>query len=197
MTKELGQAAIRTVAELLKVQQATEHMETLEKFDQVFGVSIPDWEEQMKAYLQKEPGAEEALKSVEEFYAKYHVYDEEGKLVYERKRVGNSYHMLTITFDSNAPEGQQIRIEEQPALDSMTLEELKVYYEELEEALSDLEGEEPDEDSDEYDDWEEECSDLEALMEEVQERIEMLEEDDPSGTKVGITLSITMQKDEN
>ena len=191
MTKEIGQAAIRTVAELLKVQQATEHMETLEKFDQVFGVSIPDWEEQMKEYLRKEPGAEEALKSVEAFYTKYHVYDEEGKLVYERKRVGNSYHMLTITFDSNAPEGQQIRIEEQPALDSMTLEELKVYYEELEEAFSELEGEEPNEDSDEYDDWEEECSDLEGLMEEVQERIEELEEADSSVAKFGFSVEIS------
>ena len=152
MTNEIAQAVIRTFAELLKVQDlATDRMDTLEKFDEVFAVSIPDWEEQMKEYLKQGENAEDAIRSVEEFYNKYHVYDEEGNLVYNRVRSGNPHHTLTITFDSSAPEGQQIKVEEQPAIDSMSLEELKNYYEELEEALGNLEDEEPDEDSDEYD----------------------------------------------
>ena len=87
MTKEIAQAVIRTFAELLKVQElATDRMDTLEKFDEVFAVSIPDWEEQMKEYLKQGENAEDAIRSVEEFYAKYHVYDEEGNLVYNRVR---------------------------------------------------------------------------------------------------------------
>ena len=195
MTKGITQAALRTFAELLKVQtEATDRMQTLERFDSAFGASIPEWENQMKELLGKDPDAEDAIKSIDDFYAKYHAYDEDGKLIYERIRMGNTHHVLTITFDTNAPEGQQIKIEEYPAIDSMSLEELREYYNELEEAFSDLESEEPDEDSDEYDDWEEECSDLEGLMEEVQERIDMLEEDEPSVKKFGISVELSVQK---
>ena len=192
MKNEIAQSIIRTFAELLKVQDlAADRMDTLEKFDEVFAVSIPDWEEQMKEYLKQGENAEAAIQSVEEFYNKYHVYDEEGKLVYNRFRCGNPHHVLTITFDSNAPEGQQIKVEEQPAFDSMDLEALKEYYEELEEALGNLEGEEPEEDSDEYEDWEEEHSEIESLMDEVQERIEMLEEETRSVAKVGFSVEIS------
>ena len=192
MTKEIAQSVIRTFAELLNVQNlATDRMDTLEKFDKVFAVSIPNWEEQMKEYLKQGENAEAAIRSVEEFYAKYHVYDEEGNLVYNRVRCGNPHHVLTITFDSSAPEGQQIKVEEQPAIDSMSLDELREYYEELEEAFSILEGEEPEEDSDEYDHWEEELSEIESLMEEVQERIDELEEETRSVAKFGFSVEIS------
>ena len=192
MTKEIAQSIIRTFAELLKVQNlATDRMDTLEKFDEVFAVSIPDWEEQMKEYLRQGENAEDAIQSVEEFYAKYHVYDEEGNLVYNRFRVGNPHHTLTITFDSSAPEGQQIKVEEQPTIDSMGLEELREYYEELEDEFSNLEDEEPEEDSDEYDHWEEELSEIESLMEEVQERIDELEEETRRVAKFGFSVEIS------
>lgn len=192
MTKEIAQAVIRTFAELLKVQElATDRMDTLEKFDEVFAVSIPDWEEQMKEYLKQGENAEDAIQSIEEFYNKYHVYDDEGNLVYNRVRSGNPHHTLTITFDSSAPEGQQIKVEERPAIDSMSLEELREYYEELEEEFSNLEGEEPEEDSDEYDHWEEELSQIESLMEEVQERIDELEEETRSVAKFGFSVEIS------
>lgn len=172
MRKNIAQAVLRTFAELLKVQnEAADRMETLEKFDQFFGVNIPEWENQMKEILQQDSGTEAAIQSVDDFYAKYHVYDADGKLVYERIRMGNMHHTLTITFDRNAPEGQEFKIDENPHLDSMSLEELKGFYDELEEALHELEDDEPDEDSDEYDSWEDECADLEALMEEVEELI--------------------------
>ena len=176
MRKEIAQAALRTFAELLKVQSdMTDQMETLEKFDQVFGTSIPDWETRMKELLEDEPDTEDAVKAIDAFYAKYHVYDEAGNLVYERMRAGNGHHAVTITFDSSAPEGQQITVTEQPDLDSMGLEELKEYYSELETVFDELESEEPDEDSEEYDRWEDELSDLETLMQEVEERIDALE----------------------
>ena len=198
MTNEIAQSVIRTFAELLIVQNlATDRMDTLEKFDEVFSVSIPNWEEQMKEYLKQRENAKDAIQSVAEFYNKYHVYDEEGNLVYNRFICGNPHHTLIITFDSSAPEGQQIKVEEQPAIDRMSLEELKEYYEELEEAFSNLEDEAPDEDSDEHDQWEEDLSDLESLMEEVQERIEELEEDTLSVKKFGITLEISTQKHES
>ena len=191
MTKEIAQAVIRTIAELLKVQAlAADRMDTLEKFDEVFAIGIPNWEEKMKEYLKQGENAEAAIQSIDDFYAKYHAYDEEGHLIYERVRCGNAHHVLTITFDSNAPEGQQINVEERPVIDDMSLEELREYYDDLEEALSNLEDEEPDGDSDEYDDWEEEHSDLESLMEEVQERIDAFEEDEPPVAKFGFSIEI-------
>lgn len=50
----------------------------------------------------------------------------------------------------------------------MSLEELRVYYSELEEEHDELQGDEPDdEDSDEYEDWEDRVSELEDELDEV------------------------------
>lgn len=191
MQADVNKVAVRTVVELLSLQETEEQrMKTLEEFDQVFGACIPEWEELFKKQLW-EIGAEAAIKTVEAFHAKYHVYDEDGALVYERTRVGNAYLSLTITFDRNAPDGKQIKVEATPDIDAMSLEELQGYYEDLESAFGDLEDEEPDEDSEAYEAWEEEHSALENLMVEVQEKIEELEGD--SGAS--ISLEINIKKD--
>lgn len=175
LTKGVMQMMIKTFTEVLKVQKVeADRMETLEKFDRLFGMSIPGWEQQFVETLREDTGTEEAIKSVEEFISKYHVYSEDGSLQFERIRVGNGYHSLTIIYDSSAPEGQQFRVEETPDIESMSIEDLRAYYEELESALSELEDEEPDEDSEDYEKWEDEFSDIESLMEDIEERIEEL-----------------------
>ena len=58
----------------------------------------------------------------------------------------------------------------------MSLEELRVYYSELEEEHDELQGDEPDdEDSDEYEDWEDRVSELEDELDEVYTLIANLE----------------------
>lgn len=174
LTKGVTQAVIKTFTEVLRIQKdEVDRMETLEKFDQVFGMSVPGWEQKFIEELREYDDAETAIKSVEAFIAKYHVYGEDGSLKYERIRVGNGHHSLTIIYDASAPEGQEFKVEEQPDIESMSLKELQEYYEDLEAAIGELEDDEPDEDdTEEYEKWEDEYSDIESLMEEIEERIE-------------------------
>jgi len=176
MTKGVTQAVIQTFIEVLKIQrEETDRMDTLEKFDQVFGMSIPNWEQTFMEELRKCDNTEAAVESVEAFISKNHVYDDNGNLRYERIRVGNGHHSLTIIYDASAPAGKEFKVEEQPDIENMGLKELREYYDELEEALSELEDQEPDEDDeDEYEKWEDEYSDIEALMEEIEEKTEEL-----------------------
>ena len=177
LTKGVTQAMIKTFVEVLRVQkEETDRMETLEKFDQVFGMSIPGWEQKFIEELREYDDVDAAIKSVEAFISKYHVYGEDGSLKYERIRVGNGHHSLTIIYDASAPSGQEFKVEEHPDIDSMNLEELREYYEDLEAAIGELEDDEPDEDDDEeYEKWEDEYSDIESLMEEIEECIEELQ----------------------
>ncbi len=174
LTKGVTQAVIKTFIEVLRIQkEESDRMETLEKFDQVFGMSIPGWEQKFIEELREYDGADAAIKSVEAFISKYHVYGEDGSLKYERIRVGNGYHSLTIIYDSSAPVGQEFKVEEHPDIESMSLEELREYYEDLEAAIGELEDDEPDEDdTEEHEKWDDEYSDIESLMEEIEERIE-------------------------
>ena len=174
MTKGVTKAVIQTFIEVLKIQkEASDRMETLEKFDQVFGMSVPGWEQTFIDELRKCDNTEAAIESVEAFISKNKVYGEDGSLKYERIRVGNGHHSLTIIYDASAPAGQEFKVVEQPDIDNMSLLELREYYEELEEALSELEDQEPkEEDAEEYEKWEDEYSDLESLMEEIEERID-------------------------
>lgn len=64
-------------------------------------------------------------------------------------------------------------------ISKMNLEELRAYYEELEDQYDAVSGDEPeDEDSDEYDEWEDLFSELEDEMEAVKDRIDELERGD-------------------
>lgn len=174
LTKGVTQAVIKTFVEVLRIQkEESDRMETLEKFDQVFGMSIPGWEQKFIEELREYDDVEGAIKSVETFISKYHVYGEDGSLKYERIRVGNGHHSLTIIYDASAPAGQEFKVEEHPDIDSMSLEELREYYEDLEAAIGELDDDEPDgEDTEEYEKWEDEYSDIETLMEEIEERME-------------------------
>ena len=178
MNKGMQKVIRNLFAEVLSLTASEdERMKQVEEFDRVFGVSISDWEEEMKKYISSGSNAfaKDAIKTIDAFHAKYHVYDENGKRVYERTRFGSAYHQLVITYDANAPEEQQFSVEEVPDIEAMTLEELQNYYEDLQSAHDDLEDEEPkDEDSKEYEKWENELSDLEDLMDEVSERLEEL-----------------------
>ena len=179
LTKNVTQAVIKTFVEVLRVQkEETARMETLEKFDQVFGVSVPGWEQRFIEELREFDDTDATIRSVEAFIAKYHVYGEDGSLKYERIRVGNGHHSLTIVYDASAPAGQEFKVEEHPNIDNMSLQELREYYEELEDAINGLEDQEPaQEDTEEYEKWEDEYSDIESLMDEIEERIEeMLKE---------------------
>ena len=61
-------------------------------------------------------------------------------------------------------------------ISKMNLEELRAYYEKLEDQYDEVSGDEPeDEDSDEYDEWEDLFSELEDEMETVKDRIDALE----------------------
>ena len=174
MQADENQVALRVGAALL-LQQGDEadRMNFLEDFDRIYGAVIPGWEAKIKEMLREmdRSCAEEAIQSVDAFFAKNHVYDENGNLIYSRQRVGGVYHTMTITFDASAPEGEQFKVEETPDFDSMSVEELEEYYEELESAYSDLGDEEPAEDSEEHKQWDDECEELENLMEAIQERI--------------------------
>ena len=181
MNKGMQKVILNLFAEVLSLTASEdERMKQVEEFDRVFGVSISDWEEQMKKYISSESSesnayAEDAIRTIDAFHAKYHVFDENGERVYERTRFGTAYHQLVITYDANAPEEQQISVEEVPDIEAMPLEELQSYFEDLQSAHDDLEDEEPeDEDSEEYEKWENELSDLEELMDEVSERLEEL-----------------------
>ena len=60
-------------------------------------------------------------------------------------------------------------------ISKMNLEELRAYYEELEDQYDEVSGDEPeDEDSAEYDEWEDLFSELEDEMEAVKNRIDEL-----------------------
>ena len=61
-------------------------------------------------------------------------------------------------------------------ISKMELNELRAYYEELEEELDEVSSDEPeDEDSDEYEEWEDLFSELEDEMEAIRDRIDELE----------------------
>ena len=178
MDDSMKRVMIGLFAEVLsRLDTEEERMNKLEEFDTICGAECSDWEEQMKIKIAASDGPkiQEAIQSVDNFHAKYHVYDENGHLVYQRTRVGNSYHQLVITFDAKAPKGMEITVEEVPDIEAMSLDELQNYYEELHSALDELSDEEPeDEDSEEYDKWENQYSDLEDLLEEISERLEEL-----------------------
>ncbi len=155
---------------LLKTDE--ERMAKLEEFDETFGVECPTWEERMKESVAGKDGAEAAVKAIDAFHDKYHVYDENGNRIYERFRFGSSLHQIVMTFDSNAPDGDQISLREIPDLESMDLKALKEYYDEAESIYSELEDEEPeDEDSEEHRRWEREFETAEEMMEEIESRI--------------------------
>ena len=66
-------------------------------------------------------------------------------------------------------------LEEVPDMDEMSLDELKAYHQELEDALAKLDAAEPkNENSEAYDNWAEEHEDLEDLIDEVLDRMEDL-----------------------
>ncbi len=176
MTNGMQNAVLQLYAELLPLLDSSEkRMEKLEEFDKVFGVDIPDWEKRLKEAVSGKENSEACLKEIDEFYAKYHVYDENGNKIYERTRIGNGLHQIVMTFDANAPEGQQLTLREEPDIENMDLTELRKYYEEVESRYSDLEAEEPEDDeSEEYEEWENECEEIEELMEELREKIEAL-----------------------
>ena len=176
MTKGMHNAILKLYADLLPLLDSYEkRMEKLEEFDEVFGVDIPNWEERLKEAIPDKENAEASIKAINEFYAKYHVYDEHGKKLFERLRMGNGLHQIVMTFDASKPEGQQLSIREVPDTESMDLAALKTYYEEVESRYSELEDEEPeDDDSEEYETWENEREEVEELMDELRERIENL-----------------------
>ena len=182
MTKSLKKVMINLYAEVLPLLDTQEErMQKLEKFDRVCGTSIPDWEERMKERIAEtgHKNAQAAIAAVDAFYAKYHVYDKSGNLIYERIRYGNDYQQITVTYDASAPDGQRISVSADPDCETMTLDQLRKYHEELQSALVDLEGEEPDdEDSDEHDDWENQYDQLEDLIEVVEERLKELGEEE-------------------
>ena len=175
MTKSMKRLMINLFAEVLPL------LDTPEEFDRTCGASIPDWEERMKEKIAEtgHKNAQDAIAAVDAFHAKYHVYDKSGNLIYDRIRYGNDYQQITVTYDASAPDGQKISVSAEPDYETMTLDQLRKYHEELQSALDDLEGEEPDdEDSDEHDDWEDQYDQLEDLIEEVEERLEELGEEE-------------------
>ncbi len=176
MTKEMQNAVLMLYADLLPLLDSHERRtEKLEELDEVFGVDIPEWEDRLKEAVKGKQNSEACIKAIDEFYAKYHVYDENGNKVYERTRIGNGLHQIVMTFDANAPEGQQLTIRKEPDTASMDLAALKKYYEEVESRYSDLESEEPEDDeSEEHDNWEYELDEVYELMEEIRDRIEEL-----------------------
>ncbi len=182
MTKSMKKLMINLFAEVLPLLETQEAlMQKLEEFDRACGASIPDWEERMKERIAEigHKNAQAAIAAVDAFHAKYHVYDKSGNLIYDRIRYGNDYQQITITYNASAPKGQKIAINAVPDYETMTLDQLRKYHEELQSALDDLEGEEPDdEDSDEHDDWEDQYDQLEDLIEEVEERLEELGEEE-------------------
>ena len=128
LTKGVTQAVIKTFIEVLRIQkEESDRKEMLEKFDQVFGMSIPGWEQKYIEELREYGDAGAAIKSVNAFIFKYHVYGEDGSLKYERIRVDNGHHPLTIIYDSSAPTGQEFKVDEHPNTESVNLEELCEY----------------------------------------------------------------------
>lgn len=176
MTKGMQAMFIKLYGVLLPLLNSyDERMAKLEEFDDVVGVDIPDWEAQLKEYFSDKPNSEEIVKVIDDFYNKYHVIDENGNKVFERTRMGSGLHQVVVTFDANAPKGQEFSIKEIPDIESMSLSDLKEYYEEVQSALDDAQDEEPeDSDSDEYSEWEDRVSDIEDLMQEIEDRIEEL-----------------------
>ena len=176
MDKNLKRVMIGLFAEVLPLLDTQEErMKKLEEFDERCGADIPDWEESMKKRIAEtgHRNAQAAIAAVDAFHAKYHVYDENGRKIYERTRIGNGYHHFVITYDAKAPKGQEISVREVPDIEHMTLSELQDYYDEIHAALDELEDEEPeDEGSPEYEEWENRHSQMEGLVEEIGERLE-------------------------
>ena len=176
MDKSVEEVMIRLFAEVLPLLETDEErMMKLEEFDDVCGVSIPGWEVKMKAIIQEtgHKNAPDAIRDIDAFHAKYHVYDENGNPIYERTRVGDEYHQLVITYDSRLPEGQRFSVKEVPCIEEMSLEELQSYHDEIQDALDETMDEEPeDKESVDFERWESRCSELEDLLDEVSERLE-------------------------
>ena len=179
MDKTMKKVVVGLYAEILSLTESKEErIKKLEEFDEVFGVEIRGWEEMMKKKISESEGKHisEAIQSVDDYYAKNHVYDESGNLLYEQIRVGNSLHQIIITYDANAPEGMRISLQEVPEIEAMSHNELQNYYEELQSRQEELTDEEPDdEESEDHKEWEDNCDQLEGLIDEVEERLEKME----------------------
>ena len=179
MEAGLDRALIAAYGEILTLLKTDEdRMEKLEEFDEAVAVDIPDWEEKMKEYVSDKKNAEECIRAIEAFHAKYHVVDENGNRVYERIRMGNGLHQIVITYDANAEGKDKLTIREVPDIESMDLDDLQKYYETVTARYCELEDEEPSdaesEESEEYRKWEKLYEEIEELKEEVEERIEEL-----------------------
>lgn len=89
--------------------------------------------------------------------------------IYKKKvKIGDS---VTIKFSVKHSD------EDAPDIDDMTVEELEVYREQLEEKIARLDAIEPtDEESDEYEEWADHHEDLEDLLDEVEDRLDEISE---------------------
>ena len=176
MNKNMKKAVVSLFAEVLTLLESEEdRMKKVEEFDDAFGVDISGWEDLMKEVIVESDGKykSEAIQTVNDYYAKYHEYDEDGNPVLVRNRIGNGLHQIVITYDASAPDGHRLSLQEIPDIEAMSHSELQNYLEELQSRLEDLEDDEPeDEDSEDYENWEYEVDQLEELIEEVEERQE-------------------------
>ena len=176
MNKNMTKAVVGLFADVLSLLESEEErMKQIEEFDEVFGAKVNGWENLIKEKLAESDGKykSEAIQAVNDYYAKYHVYDDDGNPVFERTRIGNSLHQIIITYDASKPEGHRISLQEIPDIGAMSPAELQHYAEELQFQLEALEDEEPeDEDSEDYEKWEDEVDQVEELIEEVAERLE-------------------------
>ena len=133
MEEGLDRALIAAYGEILGLLKTDEdRMEKLEEFDEAVVVDIPDWEERMKEYVSDKDNAADCIRAIEAFHAKYHKVDENGNPVYERIRFGNGLHQIVITYDANAEGKDKFTIREVPDIESMDLDALQEYYENVE-----------------------------------------------------------------
>ena len=176
MEAGLDRALIAAYGEILALLTTEkDRMEKLEEFDEAVAVDIPDWEERMIEYVSDKKNAEECIRAIEAFHAKYHMVDENGNPIYERIRFGNGLHQIVFTYDASAEGKDKFTIREVPDIESMDLEGIQKYYETVTARYCELEDEEPaDADSEEYRKWEKLYEEIEELKEEVEERIEEL-----------------------
>ena len=108
---------IRLYAIILSLSSSEEvRMEKIEEFDHTFGSKISGWEKLLIEEIMR-AGAEyskEAAMSVNKYYAKNNICDEDGNLIYKRFNIDGSLRKIIITYDSNAPEEEIITVKEIP-----------------------------------------------------------------------------------
>ena len=108
---------IRLYAIILSLSSSEEvRMETIEEFDHTFGSKISGWEKLLIEEIMR-AGAEyskKAAMSVNKYYAKNNICDEDGNLIYKRFNIDGSLRKIIITYDSNAPEEEIITVKEIP-----------------------------------------------------------------------------------